>query len=170
MPAKLSLSIATDVIDLPAERSQLRRWVNAAFIVHQQHLAELSGRNQTQYQARFQPDLQLHLQFLENRQQRRINDSFRGKDYATNVLTFILETGNSRQATRADVLICPKVVQKEARQQKKPFMAHLAHLVIHGTLHALGHDHEKARQAEKMEALEVEILRRFRINDPYQVS
>lgn len=97
---------------------------------------------------------------------RRLNAAYRHKDYATNVLTFDYTLP---PAVLADLVICLPVVSKEARSQKKAIDHHAAHLLIHGSLHACGLDHLNDQEAEQMEALEVAILRRFRIANPYSV-
>ena len=91
---------------------------------------------------------------------RRLNRVYRNKNYATNVLTF--ETG--------DIVLCHPVVQREARAQGKTLEAHYAHLVVHGALHLRGYEHEKKRDAARMEAREVRILRRGGIRNPYTVE
>jgi probable rRNA maturation factor len=80
------------------------------------------------------------------------------------VLTFPYDTPGRLEA---DIVICVPVVRAEARAQRKRLDDHLAHLLVHGVLHAQGHDHEDEEQARRMEAAEVAILRRFRIADPY---
>ena len=82
---------------------------------------------------------------------RRLNRTYRKRNYATNVLTF--HTG--------DVVLCHPVILKEARQQGKSLRAHYAHLVIHGALHSRGHDHLKKKDAARMEQTEVRLLRRL---------
>lgn len=95
---------------------------------------------------------------------RRLNREFRNKDYPTNILTFpYAGTPN----VQADLVICLPVAKAEARTQRRPLDHHLAHLVVHGTLHACGMDHEDDAEAAQMEALETAVLRRFRIADPY---
>ena len=101
--------------DLPA-RSTLRRWIRAAL----------------------EDDAKLTLRFVKTREGRRLNRDFRGKDDATNVLTFDYAR---RPGIEADIVICVPVVRREAQAQRKSLRAHLAHLVIHGTLHAQGFDH-----------------------------
>lgn len=93
-----------------------------------------------------------------------LNRSFRGRDYATNVLTFDYERAPQ---VVADLVLCAPVVEREAREQGLPLPAHYAHLLVHGALHAQGFDHEKARDAKVMEAREVEILRHLGFADPY---
>src|SRR5580765_1788517 len=82
---------------------------------------------------------------------RRLNRTYRKRNYATNVLTF--STG--------DIVLCHPVIRKEAKQQGKTLHAHYAHLVVHGALHSRGYDHEKKRDAARMEAREIRILRRL---------
>jgi probable rRNA maturation factor len=108
-------------------------------------------------------DATIVLRFVGAREGRKLNREFRGQDQATNVLTFdYMET-----PVRADIVICVPVVRTEARKQRKPLRAHLAHLVIHGLLHAQGHDHVSLDEAERMEADERDLLARLRIADPY---
>lgn len=89
-----------------------------------------------------------------------LNRKFRGKNRPTNVLTF--HTG--------DVVLCHPVIRREAREQGKSLRAHYAHLVVHGALHARGYDHEKKRDAARMEAREIRILRRLGFGNPYTLE
>ena len=91
---------------------------------------------------------------------RRLNRTFRRKNYATNVLTF--ETG--------DIVLCHPVIRREARMQGKSIAAHYAHLVVHGWLHLRGYAHEKKRDAARMEAREIRILRSAGIRNPYTLE
>jgi probable rRNA maturation factor len=95
---------------------------------------------------------------------RRLNRNFRGKDYATNVLSFSYEAG---KLTRGDLVLCAAVVAREARAQGKPLEAHYAHLAVHGALHLAGYEHERAAEARIMEGREQEILARLGFPDPY---
>ena len=104
---------------------------------------------------------------------RRLNLLWRGRDYPTNVLSFPAPPGaRGGRAARSlgDIVICAPVVAREARQQAKRVEHHWAHLVIHGTLHLLGHDHEDDREAARMERRERRVLARFGIADPYRIS
>jgi probable rRNA maturation factor len=94
---------------------------------------------------------------------RRLNFAFRGKDYATNVLTFAYERG------LGDIVLCPAVVAREAREQGKPLEAHYAHLTVHAILHLRGYDHARADDAARMERAEVRILKRLGHADPYVI-
>jgi probable rRNA maturation factor len=93
-----------------------------------------------------------------------LNRDYRGKDYATNVLTFDYA---KEPIVNADLVLCAPVVEREAREAGKSLEAHYAHLLVHGTLHAQGYDHEKARHAKVMERRETEILAALGFADPY---
>ena len=99
---------------------------------------------------------------------KELNALFRGKNKPTNVLSFPADT--NPDAHLGDVAIAYGVVKREADESGKRFADHLAHLAIHGALHLLGHDHEKPKEAARMEGLEREILAEFGIADPYAVS
>ena len=104
---------------------------------------------------------------------RELNRDYRGKDYATNVLSFPAELPDGlpegvRLPLLGDLVICAPVVAREAREQRKPLAAHYAHLTVHGALHLLGWDHEDPREADCMEQLEREILAGLGLPDPYQ--
>lgn len=95
---------------------------------------------------------------------RALNRAYRGKDYATNVLTFVL---NDRRPYEGDLALCAPVVSREARAQRKDITAHYAHLTVHGLLHLQGYEHETDDDALEMERLETRILKRLGIADPY---
>ncbi|MGL4667618.1 MAG: rRNA maturation RNase YbeY [Saezia sp.] len=95
-----------------------------------------------------------------------LNQTYRGKDYATNVLTFDYAHA---PAVMADLILCAPVVEQEAKEQAKTLEAHYAHLLVHGVLHAQGWDHEEEDEAQEMEALEVEILARLGFESPYEM-
>ncbi|HMN74809.1 MAG TPA: rRNA maturation RNase YbeY [Burkholderiaceae bacterium] len=96
---------------------------------------------------------------------RALNRAYRGRDYATNVLTFDYEHA---PAVVADIVVCAPVVADEAAAQGIGLADHYAHLLVHGTLHAQGHDHEDAADAKRMEALESRILVGLGFADPYR--
>jgi probable rRNA maturation factor len=148
----LSVQFAVPPRGLPV-RATLRRWVEAAL----------------------ERDAALTLRFVGRAEGRRLNAQFRGKDYATNVLTFVYDDP-SHDALRdapglapaaGDIVICVPVARREARDAGRPLRAHLAHLVVHGVLHLQGYDHVHDGDAARMERNEAEILRRFRYPDPY---
>ena len=94
---------------------------------------------------------------------RRLNFAFRDKDYATNVLTFAYERG------LGDIVLCPAVIAREAREQGKTLESHYAHLTVHAILHLRGYDHARVRDAARMERAEVRILKRLGYADPYVI-
>lgn len=108
---------------------------------------------------------QLTLRFVNAAEGKKLNFAFRKKDKATNVLTFPYEFNKSQ--VHADIIFCLPVLQKEAKEQGKTLKAHLAHLIVHGCLHARAYDHETKKDAEKMEALEVQILKSLGFSNPY---
>jgi probable rRNA maturation factor len=146
MAEQIALSLAVQYAcndeRLPS-RPRVRRWVRAA------------------------QELPVHatVRFVDADEGRALNRDYRGKDYATNVLSFVYE---SEPVVVGDLVVCLPVVEREAQEQGKPLMAHLAHLIVHGVLHLQGYDHETGqRDAERMEAREREILARLGYPDPY---
>lgn len=109
---------------------------------------------------------ELTIRFVAAEEGRALNRDFRGKDYATNVLTFAYSE-HTEGPTVADIVLCTDILQQEASAQHKTLVNHAAHLIIHGVLHAQGYDHEDDEEAEEMEALETEILATLAIADPY---
>ncbi len=107
---------------------------------------------------------ELAVRIVDAEEGRSLNRDYRGKDYATNVLTFDYAR---EPVVQADLVLCAPVVEREAREQRKALEAHYAHMLVHGTLHAQGYDHEKARDAKVMEAREREILAALGFPDPY---
>jgi|APIni6443716594_1056825.scaffolds.fasta_scaffold335677_2 probable rRNA maturation factor len=142
----------------------LRRWALAA---HAAGLAALPVR-QRRIHAAVEQDAAVCLRVVASAESRRLDRDYRGKDKPTNVLSFP-SSPEERVATGVlgDLVICAPVVAREAREQRKTLGAHWAHMVVHGTLHLLGYDHERKQDARTMEALEVEILRGLGFHDPY---
>jgi probable rRNA maturation factor len=124
-------------------RPQWRRWIKAAI----------------------QRDVSLTLRIVDESEGRELNKSYRGRDYATNVLTFVYDEG---EHLSGDVVICAPVVEKEAAEQGKELMSHYAHLAIHATLHLQSYDHEEEADAVKMEALESALMLKLSYPDPYR--
>jgi probable rRNA maturation factor len=145
----LSIQLAPDAGESPADRRQLRRWAHAALAC----------------------DAVLTLRLVGADEARALNAQFRARDYATNVLTFAYDDDADdvrvQGPLQADIVICLPVVAREAREQGKSVRDHLAHLIVHGVLHAQGMDHENPAEAQAMENLEIALLRRFRIGNPY---
>ena len=117
--------------------------------------------------AALQNNATITLRFVGQAEGKKLNSTYRHKDYATNVLTFPYDSPPSSNDVFADIVICLPVVEKEAKQQKKTFEQHLIHLIVHGTLHAQGFDHEDSVEAEAMEELEVAILKKLKQVNPY---
>ena len=102
----------------------------------------------------------------------RLNIRFRGRDKPTNVLSFsppqLPRASGGASVPLGELVICPRVLEAEAQAQEKTLRAHWAHLVVHGTLHLLGYDHERADDARRMERREIAVLRRLGFANPYR--
>jgi probable rRNA maturation factor len=142
----------------------LRRWARTA---HAGGLASLPARRLRMHES-VEHGAAACLRVVGSAESRRLDREYRGKDQPTNVLSFP-SSPEERVATGilGDLVICAPVVAREAREQGKMLRAHWAHMVVHGVLHLLDYDHERARDARTMEALEVEILRGLGFHDPY---
>ena len=156
-PVRLDVAVgyALPRAGVPAAAS-FRKWVAAA----------LAGRIR---------EADLAIRLVDAREGQALNRHYRGRDYATNVLSFPADLPEGlpegvRLPLLGDLVICPPVVEREAREQGKPLSAHYAHLTVHGTLHLLGWDHGNDVEAEAMEQLEREILAGLGIDDPYRES
>ena len=110
-------------------------------------------------------DAEITVRIVGSDEGQALNRDYRGKDYATNVLTFDY---TQAPVVTADLVLCAPVVEREAQAQGKSLEAHYAHLLVHGTLHAQGHDHETGEEdAQQMEALETRVLHGLGYADPY---
>ena len=109
-------------------------------------------------------EAQITVRIVGEAEGRELNRGFRRKNYATNVLTFDYER---EPVVVADLVLCAPVLEAEARAARIPLEAHYAHLLVHGTLHAQGHDHLRVREARAMEALESQVLLALGFADPY---
>lgn len=107
---------------------------------------------------------EIAVRIVDAEEGRALNREYRGKDYATNVLTFDY---SHEPVVGADLVLCAEVVAHEAAEMGIPLLDHYAHLLVHGTLHAQGYDHEDEAEAELMEAREIEILSAIGIPNPY---
>ncbi len=145
MKPKLSLAVqyAFKPEAIPT-RHQFRKWASAAL----------------------ECDAEIALRIVDTEEGRELNRDYRGKDYATNVLTFPLDDD---PLLMGDIVLCAPVVEKEAAEQGKPLEAHYAHLTVHGILHMQGYDHENDEDAAVMEALETQIVTKLGYADPYLV-
>lgn len=111
----------------------------------------------------------LAVRIVTRPQSRALNAQWRGRDYATNVLSFP-SPPSVAAAELGDLAICAAVVRAEALAQRKPLRAHWAHLTIHGCLHLVGYDHERDADARRMERREVALLARLGIANPYRIA
>ena len=148
----VGVSYALPRTGLPSSVS-FRKWVAAA----------LKGRIR---------EADLAVRVVDEKEGCSLNHHYRGKDYATNVLSFPAEMPQGlpkgvKMPLLGDLVICAPVVAREAAEQGKSLSAHYAHLTVHGTLHLLGRDHEDDKEADAMEQLEREILAELGIDDPY---
>lgn len=135
---------------VPASAS-FRRWIEAA----------LKG-------ARRRKASEVSVRIVDVEEGRALNLQYRGRDYATNVLSFPVELPPGVDLPLiGDLVICAPVVAREAAEQGKKPADHWAHLTVHGTLHLLGYDHINEAEAETMEALETKVLAGLGISDPY---
>jgi len=147
-PLSLSLQFGKDIEDIASHRalltrSRVTRWIRHALAL----------------------DAQITVRIVGSSEGRQLNQQYRHKDYATNVLTFDYE---QEPVVIADLVLCAPVVAREAQEQNKTLEEHYAHLLVHGTLHAQGWDHETSEQdAQEMEDYETAILRELGYADPY---
>ncbi|MBN8494612.1 MAG: rRNA maturation RNase YbeY [Burkholderiales bacterium] len=142
-PLRLSLQMPDGRHRALLPRHRVARWVRAAL----EAPAEITVR------------------IVDEDEARALNRDYRGKDYATNVLTFDYARA---PLVQADLVLCAPVVEREARAARRPLPAHYAHLLVHGSLHAQGYDHEQSdTEAERMEARESVLMRQLGFSDPY---
>ncbi|RDB43912.1 rRNA maturation RNase YbeY [Halomonas sp. DQ26W] len=150
LAAIVDRQVAYNCSSLPGQ-STLESWVGAVLSHHpEEHRTELTIR------------------FVDADESQALNRDYRGRDQPTNVLSFPFDPPPGIELSLlGDLVICHPVVMREALEQDKRLNDHYAHLVVHGTLHLLGHDHAEEIEAEAMEQLERDILATFSIADPY---
>mgnify|MGYP001815431420 FL=1 len=147
MTIELDIQIATDFEGIPSAE-QFELWAGLALKDH--------------------TGAELTLRLVDREESSQLNGQYRGKDGPTNVLSFPAELPPGIDLPLlGDIVICAPLVAEEARLQGKPPESHWAHLVVHGVLHLLGHDHQTGEEAVKMESLEVELLNSIGIANPY---
>ncbi|MFT5482092.1 MAG: putative rRNA maturation factor [Halieaceae bacterium] len=115
--------------------------------------------------------VEVSVRIVDCEEMQHLNKTWRGKDSATNVLSF--PSGTALQfdfCHLGDIVVCAPVVEDEARDQSKTVQAHWAHMLVHGTLHLLGHDHIEDTEAELMESLEANILQQLNLPNPYMLQ
>lgn len=150
MSALLDLQVACEDSQLPtAEHLQL--WLDAA----------LDGAGH--------PGAEITIRLVSSEESQQLNQQYRNRPSPTNVLSFPFEAPAGIPINLlGDLVICAEVVKQEARAQNKPLLHHWAHMTIHGTLHLLGYDHIDDQDARQMEEMEIAILAKLAIDDPYQ--
>jgi len=149
MTHEVDVQIACDEDDLP-DPAELRAWARAA-VGDLRRCSELTIR------------------IVDEAESARLNSSYRNKDGATNVLSFpFAPPAGVDIPLLGDIVICAPVVRREANEQSKSTNSHWAHMVVHGSLHLLGFNHERAREAQEMEALEMRILADLGFDNPYE--
>jgi len=141
---KLTVQYAVASRRVPS-RAQLRRWAGAAL----------------------ERDARVTVRIVGQAEGRALNRRFRGRDRATNVLSFVMR---ERPPLEGDIALCAPVIAREAHAQGKSLDAHYAHLVVHGMLHLQGYDHGTKREARAMERRETRIVTRLGFPDPYEVQ
>lgn len=151
----MDLQLSSTEPQLP-NRQQVQLWAEAA-------LVEL------------QDNVELAVRIADTEECRQANSVFRGIDHATNVLSFASElpaelARELDPRPLGDLLLCAPVVLAEARSHCKPVPSHFAHMIVHGALHLIGHDHQDKAQARLMESLEIEILKALGYANPYQCA
>jgi probable rRNA maturation factor len=131
------------------EEEDIRRWIRAALVHHPD-------------------DTEITVRMVDHEEMVMLNNNYRGKSDATNVLSFPADLPpDLKLPLLGDIVICAAVVQREAAEQNKPLDAHWAHLTVHGTLHLLGYDHIEEDEADQMESLETTILATLHYPCPY---
>jgi probable rRNA maturation factor len=141
---KLTLQIVSESNDIPS-KAQFKAWAKAALRV----------------------ETHVTIRVVDAEEGRMLNSTYRGKDYATNVLTFPL---TEEPYLMGDIIICAPIVEDEAKAQNKSLVAHYAHLTVHGVLHLHGYDHETEEQAALMESIEVTSLQKLGYANPYLIT
>lgn len=159
----LDYQVATDLADIPSVE-QMVEWVVLALQQEADTFGKSKGLNFP---------IEMTVRIVDESESQELNNTYRGKDKPTNVLSFPFE--NPPGLTQplpilGDLVVCAEVVLDEANEQNKLAMSHWAHMIIHGSLHLLGYDHINESEALQMESLEVEILEKLSISNPYELT
>jgi len=141
---KLSVQNASSSLNIPT-KAQFKKWAAAALRV----------------------DTEVTIRIVDETESRTLNNTYRRKDYATNVLTFPLAEAPHLVG---DIVLCAPIIADEAKAQNKTLTAHFAHLTVHGILHLHGYDHEIDEQAALMESIEVTTLQKLGYANPYLIT
>lgn len=149
----IDLQLACGAGNLPSEQ-QFLQWV------------ELAVQNSD--------NTEVVIRIVDELESEQLNTEYRQKKSATNILSFPFELpeglpqGALEHVPLGDLIVCASIVAKEAKEQHKPLLSHWAHMIIHGCLHLQGYDHVDAKDATLMESIEVKLLQKIHINNPYQ--
>jgi probable rRNA maturation factor len=157
--AILDLQLASDCTEMPTQED-IQLWLDTLFLYQQL------------------TDKEMTVRIVDDAEIKQLNQQYRGKDTVTNVLSFPfempelvlpegIEMDESISNFLGDIVISAQVVKQESKQQNKLLKHHWAHMLIHGTLHLLGYDHIEEQEAEEMESIEIAILQKLAIDDPY---
>ncbi|MCP4695514.1 MAG: rRNA maturation RNase YbeY [Gammaproteobacteria bacterium] len=148
---EIAVQTACEEVELPSVET-ITVWVNAALD-----------------NARYRPEkqVQITVRIVDEPEGKRLNETWRHRQGPTNVLSFPFDDSPGDAPLLGDIVICAPVAAREAREQHKPATAHWAHLVVHGSLHLLGYEHEGEKQTAAMEALEVYTLQQLGYPNPY---
>ena len=145
----LDLQVATQNSQLPSQ-AEFELWVRTAL-------------------GNTMDEAELTIRIVDSSESQMLNNTYRGKDKPTNVLSFPFEAPPEIELPLlGDLVICAAVVENEAHEQNKPLQAHWAHMVVHGCLHLLGYDHIDDIEAEEMESLETQLIEGLGFTDPYK--
>ncbi|CAM3712110.1 rRNA maturation RNase YbeY [Parendozoicomonas haliclonae] len=155
MDVFIDLQVNSESVNLPSE-AQLTQWATAAVLADDDFQRD---------------DAEISVVIVDAEEGRELNNEWRNKDYATNVLSFPSDLpAELNLPLLGDLVICAPVVEREAAEQGKTLESHWAHMIIHGTLHLLGYDHIEDDEAEVMETLETGIMQSLGFKDPYDPS
>jgi len=152
---EVDLSIRSENQEIPSAE-QISAWIDKVF-----EFVEYDTANQS---------LQVSVSTVSSQEIQELNRDYRQKDKPTNVLSFPYQPIEGVPfALLGDLVVCPQVVEQEAKEQDKPVLFHWKHMIVHGTLHLIGYDHTNDEDAEMMESLEIDILNQLGVSNPYAV-
>jgi probable rRNA maturation factor len=164
MTVELELQIATTAKTLP-HPSQFKEWVGVIFAKQEITLNNPLYANKLSVMA---DDLEITIRIVDEPEITHLNNRYRHKNLPTNVLSFTCEIEQEfNYNLLGDIVICAPVVEYEAKQQDKDLLSHWAHMVIHGTLHLLGYDHQLEAEAIEMEKIEINLMKQLGFASPY---
>ncbi|MBF0263750.1 MAG: rRNA maturation RNase YbeY [Gammaproteobacteria bacterium] len=152
--------ISEDNPNLPT-LNDLDKWIRKALLEEAIYLSLLEQKDKD--------TVEVGIRYTDTQEIQELNAEYRQIDKATNILSFASEVPDFVEDNNiiGDLVVCPEIIEKEAREESIPLVAHWAHIIIHGILHLLEYDHEDDDEAEIMEALEVKILESLDFADPY---